>query len=236
MSGAHDHWLTYEFVVKVLGVLFAALAIIACLRIATLKPAHLRRSRLIKLGIVALPAAAVYKLLAFGGIVAAPAATTFLAHYNTFERTHEVQACNSCHVMTPMVTDMLDPASQTLAARHYRNGWIAENQCYHCHSDYGLNGSLEAKMTGFRHLARYTTSTYTEPIKYRGDYVNGNCLNCHRGTPKFLAIDSHSAGWDRLQNNQMSCLNCHGYAHPTRSERTPGSADYSRLMVGRTEP
>jgi hypothetical protein len=28
----------------------------------------------------------------------------------------------------------------------------------------------------------------------------------------------------------MSCLNCHGMAHPTREQRTPGHRDYDRLM------
>ena len=30
--------------------------------------------------------------------------------------------------------------------------------------------------------------------------------------------------------NQMTCLECHGDAHPTPAQRTPGSSDYSRLM------
>ena len=61
-----------------------------------------------------------------------------------------------------------EPASDTLAARHFKNHWIPEDQCYECHSDYGLSGDMEAKMEGFRHLARYTTRTYQEPIKFRG--------------------------------------------------------------------
>jgi hypothetical protein len=68
--------------------------------------------------------------------------------------------------MLPMVNDMQNAASNTLAARHFKNHWIPQNQCYECHSDYGLNGNLEAKMEGYRHLARYTTRTYQEPIKY----------------------------------------------------------------------
>jgi hypothetical protein len=28
----------------------------------------------------------------------------------------------------------------------------------------------------------------------------------------------------------MICLNCHGQAHPSSLQRTPGSTDYARLM------
>ena len=36
--------------------------------------------------------------------------------------------------MLPMVNDMRDPGSETLAALHYKNNDIAKDQCYHCHS------------------------------------------------------------------------------------------------------
>ena len=31
--------------------------------------------------------------------------------------------------------------SETLAAKHYKNRFIRENQCYTCHSDYGVAGT-----------------------------------------------------------------------------------------------
>lgn len=159
-----------------------------------------------------------------------PAAAVFLENYHTFEGVHEVRGCASCHVMLPMVNDMRDPASETLAARHYKHRWIAENQCYHCHSDYGRGGNLEAKMTGYRHLARYTTRTYHEPIKARVKFDNNNCLHCHEKTPKFIAVESHLTAHEVLTTNQMMCVACHGDAHSTAEQRTPGSSDYSRLM------
>jgi cytochrome c nitrite reductase small subunit len=134
--------------------------------------------------------------------------------------------------MQPMATDMRDPESNTLAARHFKNGWIPKDQCFQCHSDYGLAGDLAAKMEGYRHLARYTTATYTEPIVYRGRFPNHNCLKCHDGTPKFEAVQSHQTVRGHLDDDTLSCLNCHGRAHPTRSARTPGSDDYERLMGG----
>jgi cytochrome c nitrite reductase small subunit len=85
-------------------------------------------------------------------------------------------------------------------------------------------------MTGFRHLARYTTRTYHEPIAGRTSFNNDNCTKCHGGAPRFEAVKSHQAVKELLSASAMSCLNCHGWAHPTRAQRTPGSADYDRLM------
>ena len=137
----------------------------------------------VSVGIAVLSAAALWKLLAFGALVAMPAAAVAVANYHTFVGVHEVEACNRCHVMRPMVTDMMDPKSDTLAARHFKNRWIPKDQCYACHSDYGLSGDLAAKMEGFRHLARYTTRTYDGADPYRGTFDNANCLKCHAGMP-----------------------------------------------------
>ena len=65
---------------------------------------------------------------------------------------------------------------------------------------------------------------------HSGSGDNKNCLKCHSGMPKFEAVASHHSVADDLEDNAMSCLNCHGLAHPTRQARTPGSADYDRLM------
>jgi hypothetical protein len=55
-------------------------------------------------------------------------------------------------------------------------------------------------------------------------------MKCHAGMPKFEAVRMHHTVGGDLQSNAMSCLNCHGMAHPSRQARTPGSADYDRLM------
>jgi hypothetical protein len=216
--------------VRLLGCLLGVLGIGLCLLVLLARRANLAPGRQVRLGFVTLPAVAFYKLAAFGGLLLIPAAAVGVANYHVFEGTREVAGCASCHVMLPMVNDMKDPQSMTLAARHYRNRWIAEQQCYHCHTDYGLNGTLHAKMEGYRHLVRYTTRTYPEPIRLRGEYLNENCLNCHRGTAKFEAVSSHRSARDRLEDSAMNCLNCHGLAHPSPAQRTPGSSDYDRLM------
>ena len=206
------------------------LGIVLCFRVGRKRFTELSTQEHVSVGLAVLSVAALWKLLAFGALVATPAAVVAVANYHTFVGVHEVEACNRCHVMRPMVTDMMDPQSDTLATRHFKNRWIPKDHCYACHSDYGLSGDLAAKMEGFRHLARYTTRTYTEPIQYRGVFDNANCLKCHANMPTFEAVPWHHTVAASLGTNAMSCLNCHGLAHPTRAARTPGSSEYDRLM------
>ena len=222
---------TYLQVVMVLGTLACVLGVILSIRTARTRFDDVAAARKdVNIVVARVPALTFARLVALMALIVLPAGAVFLANYHTFEGVHEVRGCASCHVMLPMVNDMRDPGSETLAARHYKNKWIAENQCYHCHSDYGLGGNLEAKMTGFRHLARYTTRTYQEPIKGRVKFDNNNCLHCHEGTPKWMAVEPHVESHKELAANQVTCLDCHGDAHPTAAQRTPGSSDYSRLM------
>ena len=222
---------TYLQVVMVLGTLACVLGVILSIRTARTRFDDVGAARKdVNIGVARVPALVFARLVALMALIVLPAGAVFLANYHTFEGVHEVRGCASCHVMLPMVNDMRDPGSETLAALHYKNKWIAKDQCYHCHSDYGLGGGLEAKMTGFRHLARYTTRTYQEPIKARVKFDNNNCMNCHEGTPKWVAVPSHVESHKELAANQMACLDCHGEAHPTAAQRTPGSSDYSRLM------
>ena len=222
---------TYLQVVMVLGTLACVLGVILSIRTARTRfDEGGAAPRDVNIGVTRVPAPIFDRLVALMALIVLPAGAVFLANYHTFEGVHEVRGCASCHVMLPMVNDMRDPGSETLAARHYKNKWIAKDQCYQCHSDYGLGGGLEAKMTGFRHLARYTTRTYQEPIKARVKFDNNNCLNCHEGTPKWVAVESHVESRKELVANQMTCLECHAEAHPTAAQRTPGSSDYPRLM------
>ena len=220
---------TYLQVVVALGTLVCVLGVLLCIRTARTR-FDAEGGKEVSIGITRVPALAFGRLVALLALLVLPGAAIFLANYHTFEGVHEVRACASCHVMLPMVNDMRDPGSQTLAALHFKNRWIAENQCYQCHSDYGLGGDLEAKMTGFRHLARYTTRTYQEPIKARVTLGNGTCLHCHEGAPKWVAVPEHVTAQKDLAANAFKCGDCHGEAHPTAEQRTPGSSDYPRLM------
>ncbi len=218
-------------IVKIVGTILCLSGIFLCWRITKTSFTKLSTTEQIIAGNISLSASAFWRLLAFIGIVLVPLLAMTVANYHTFQGVHEVAACARCHVMLPMVNDLKDPESNTLAARHFKNHWIVQNQCFECHSDYGLSGDLESKMEGFRHLARYTTRTYHEPIKMRGRFNNNNCLKCHEGMPKFEAVKSHNTIKELLKNSSMMCLNCHGKAHPSKADRTPGSVNYDKLMA-----
>ena len=215
---------------RVLGIFICLAGIGMCLKIAGFRFSQVSHKKTIHLGVVALSLVGFYKLMALVGLVLAPTASMGAANAHLFASAPKLDSCNKCHVMRPMVNDLRDPESQTLAARHHRNRWIIRNDCYECHADYGFAGSVQAKMDGYRHLARYVTGTYTEPIKFRGVYNNANCLRCHGGTQKFEGVSSHATVKARLRSNDLSCLNCHGAAHPSRARRTPGHRDYEQWL------
>ena len=133
-----------------------------------------------------------YHWLLLVGLFVLPITATTSTALTVLEGTKSVNACASCHVMKPFVQDLKNPHSATLASRHYRNSWIAQDQCYACHVGYGVNGTLKGKRDGFRHWLYYVTGTYQEPIQYTGSYPNTNCLNCHGGR----------AGWERVKSHQ----------------------------------
>ena len=56
-------------------------------------PSDLTDTKVIKLGAATLSALAFYKLLAFLGLIAAPAAVVAAANYNVFERAKKVEGC-----------------------------------------------------------------------------------------------------------------------------------------------
>ncbi len=170
------------------------------------------------------------KWMALIALIIGPILLVFLANFHVFDNSKTVDACANCHVMRPMVNDMEDKESMTLAARHYKNKWINKDQCYGCHKDYGLNGKMKAKMDGYRHLMKYITSTYVEPITYRGIFKNANCGSCHYEKPNFMAVEMHQPLFASFKDEKISCTNCHGKAHPSPLERTPGSPDYEKLI------
>lgn len=101
-----------------------------------------------------------YHRLLLVGLFLLPLIATWSTTATVMEGTKSVQACMSCHVMHPFVNDMTNPESPTLAARHYKNEWIAKDQCYACHVSYGVTGTMEGKRDGLRHWLHYVTNTY----------------------------------------------------------------------------
>lgn len=160
-----------------------------------------------------------YRMLLLVSLLVLPSLIALSATSTVLETTQSVQSCNTCHIMEPFVDDLYDPESTTLAARHYANRWISQYQCYTCHTTYGAHGTFEGKRDGFRHWLLYVTRTWEEPITYAGSYPNINCTDCHAGSPRFDGVPSHQALASELRADRVSCVSCHGPAHPLPGER-----------------
>lgn len=60
----------------------------------------------------------IYKLIAPLAFLVVPILVLGVGNYHVFEGSQKVSSCLGCHVMAPMVNDMRNPQSMTLAARH----------------------------------------------------------------------------------------------------------------------
>jgi cytochrome c nitrite reductase small subunit len=155
---------------------------------------------------------AVSKALLFGAVLVLPVVVVFLATAHGMGASMTVEACGSCHVMDGHVADLRNPKGDSLAALHYKNRYIQTNHCYTCHSDYGMNGTLTAKLNGLGHTMRNATGSYDLPLKVRKPYSNIRCLSCHGGAQNFLAKHEKDE-IPKLISGKDSCLDCHGPAH-----------------------
>lgn len=155
----------------------------------------------------------------FVGVGLVPLMVAFLSFAHGLEESATVSACGSCHVMKPFVQDLQNVKSDTLAATHFKNRYIRENQCYTCHSNYGLGGTIKAKFEGLGHVWRYTLGGYTLPIKLAQPYPNVRCLGCHGASQKFQNATGHpKEDMHGLLDGTVSCIGCHGPAHPEQKK------------------
>jgi hypothetical protein len=129
---------------------------------------------------------------------------------------HTKQSCSQCHTMDPWVADMHDPRSTTLAAKHYQRRWINEDQCYTCHSGYGLAGNVKAKIGGLSHVTHYYLTGVPSEIKIREAFPASTCLHCHADTVRYLKIDQHidPEMKPKIESGELSCFECHAAPHP----------------------
>ena len=150
------------------------------------------------------------------GAVAFPLLITGVGTILVFQRAERVEFCASCHLtMQPFVDDMKNPKSNSLAALHYRNRYVPDDQCYSCHTSYGLFGTAEAKKEGLNDVYKYYTRTFHLPIKLRHGYPNTDCLKCHAGSAKWIA--SHQDYKDTLFSGEATCMQCHGDSNPAHN-------------------
>ncbi len=160
-------------------------------------------------------------LLAIGVLPLITAATGNVAG---FEATKQRSFCASCHVMTPYGNDSENPRSTTLAARHARNDLIGDENCYACHADYGMYGTVVTKLGGLRHVYLYvkdfrnvSLEEARRTIHIRKPFQNATCMHCHSTeVPTWNAVKEHASLIDRVRLGTVSCASsgCHGPAHP----------------------
>jgi hypothetical protein len=153
------------------------------------------------------------------GVAIIPGLTSGLGTVLVFERAEHVDFCSSCHLtMKTYVDDMENPKSDSFAAIHFKNRYIADDQCYICHTSYGLFGTVKAKEAGIIDVYKYYTHTFHLPIKLREAYPNTDCLKCHAGSVKWQ--ESHADYKDAVFSGDMSCMQCHGLEH--KAHNVPG--------------
>jgi nitrate/TMAO reductase-like tetraheme cytochrome c subunit len=164
------------------------------------------------------------KLVLLLGLGVFPIATAATGNVAGFEATKERSFCGSCHVMTPYRNDSEDPKSLSLAARHSRNALFGDENCYACHADYGMYGTVITKLGGLRHVYEYTLhyrnmslEEARATIHIRKPYANATCMHCHStDNPIWNAVPEHSSLIVQLRDGSLSCASsgCHGPAHP----------------------
>ncbi len=164
------------------------------------------------------------KLALLVGIGLLPLATAATGNVAGFEATKSRRFCGSCHVMTPYKTDSEDPKSTSLAARHSRNALFGEENCYACHADYGMFGTITTKLGGMRHVYEYVFHYRDMPldearrkIHIRAPFQNDTCMHCHSTDgPLWNKVKDHASLVDRVRAGMVSCASegCHGPAHP----------------------
>ncbi len=140
-----------------------------------------------------------------------------IGNFATLEYATEVQFCGSCHLtMKPYIDDLHNPKSQSLASLHSQNRFAPGTECYSCHANYGVHGTLAAKLTGLRHVYKYNTGTYHLPIKMPEPFENTLCLKCHNGAKRFMAQEVHLEDGkvsEELRTSKTECISCHAPAH-----------------------
>ena len=148
-------------------------------------------------------------LLASVGV--APLISVLFGTILVFERAEQVEFCASCHLtMQVYVDDMKDLDSGSMAAVHYKNRYIPSNQCYDCHTSYGMHGTVQAKMASMIDVYKYYTGTYQLPIQMRHPYPNNDCLKCHAEAIQWAEQELHMENKEALFSGEISCMDCHG--------------------------
>jgi nitrate/TMAO reductase-like tetraheme cytochrome c subunit len=179
------------------------------------------------------------KVWLFLGLGVFPIGVAAAGNVQGFEATKERKFCGSCHVMIPHAADSNDQQSLSLASRHARNNLFGGTNCYVCHADYGMYGTILTKMGGMRHVWLYVTEFSNMPLEeakkaihLRKPFPNDNCMQCHSTQlTVWQRVPDHRSSLAEVRSGRISCASsgCHGFAHPstkpaaTEPSRAPSS-------------
>lgn len=164
-------------------------------------------------------AAAPAQWMLFIGICVMPLPMMLLGSAVGLEQAKDVSFCRQCHVMRQFVDDMENPGSDRLAAVHFKNRYIQRSHCYVCHTDYGLFGTMEAKLAGMGHIWKESIGSYTLPVRIARPYRFMICLDCHAQSAKFDRVPDHQGLVAKVAAGQGECTSCHGLSHLPREKR-----------------
>ena len=155
----------------------------------------------------------------FVGICIMPVPVMVLSTAVGLEQAKDISFCQHCHVMGKFVEDVKNPVSERLAALHFKNRYIQRDHCYICHTDYGLFGTVQAKIAGLGHIWKETSGSYTMPVQISRPYRFTICLDCHAQSAKFEKVSEHKGLVAKIVRGETGCTSCHGLSHPARDER-----------------
>jgi len=158
------------------------------------------------------------------GLGVLPISSALAGNIQGFETTKEQKVCNSCHVMNEHIADSIDPKSMSLASRHSRNKLFGVENCFMCHQDYGMYGTVTTKMGGMKHVWMYYTKYINIPISESKKtihiyepYPNASCMQCHSTKLEdWERVVEHHGLLEQVRANKVACASggCHGFGHP----------------------
>jgi nitrate/TMAO reductase-like tetraheme cytochrome c subunit len=175
------------------------------------------------------------KLLLLAGILIFPVGAAFTGNLRGYTVSQDREFCSSCHVMEPWTDDSNDNTSKSLASMHARNPLFGERNCYRCHEDYGMFGTILTKVNGMNHMYHYYAAYQGMPIDealrrialYK-PYNNATCMHCHSTrTEGFAAVKDHQGADEDVRAGKVSCASegCHGPAHPFSKKKQLEASD-----------
>ena len=161
------------------------------------------------------------RVLLFLGVCCVPFPAMLMSTAVGLEQSKAIAFCDSCHLMRAFVADMKDPGSRSLSALHFRNRYIQDEHCYSCHTDYGLFGTLEAKIGGMSHVWSEFAGAGSGTVRPKTNYRFTICLNCHGQSSKFINQKGHAGVVNKVVSGQSACTECHARSHPGQPKGRP---------------